>query len=60
MNINEKIVPILANKDGKPGIAFKNTKTGEVSGWTAKGDITRQLNQQAKSQPIVTGKLSFR
>jgi len=40
MNINEKLVPIIANKGGKPGIAFKNTETGEVSGWTAKGDVT--------------------
>ena len=60
MNINEKIVPILANKDGKPGIAFKNTETGEVSGWTAKGDITP--DQQIKLDAYATqqGKRGYR
>ena len=60
MNINEKIVPILANKDGKPGVAFKNTETGEVSGWTAKDDITPE--QKAKVDPYATqqGKGGYR
>ena len=54
MNINEKLVPILANKGGKPGIAFKNTETGEVSGWTAKGDITP--DQRSKLDPYFGSK----
>ena len=60
MNINEKIVPILANKDGKPGIAFKNTETGEVSGWTAKGDITPDQKTKLDAYATDKGKKGYR
>jgi hypothetical protein len=60
MNINEKIVPILANKDGKPGVAFKNTETGEVSGWTAKGDITPEQKAKLDLYATQQGKQGYR
>ena len=60
MNINEKIVPILANKNGKPGIAFKNTETGEVSGWTAKGDITPDQKTKLDAYATQQGKQGYR
>ena len=60
MNINEKIVPILANKDGKPGIAFKNTETGEVSGWTAKGDISPDQKTKLDAYNTKQGQFGYR
>ena len=60
MNINEKIVPILANKDGKPGIAFKNTETGEVSGWTDKDDITPDQQTKLDAYTTKQGKQGYR
>ena len=60
MNINERIVPVFADKKGKPGIAFKNTETGEVSGWTAKGDITPQQQSELDAYNTKQGKYGYR
>ena len=60
MNISERIVPVFADKDGKPGIAFKNTETGKVSGWTAKGDITPQQQSELDAYNTKQGKYGYR
>jgi hypothetical protein len=54
--INEKIVPVLANKKGVPGVAMKDTETGQVIDWKSAEDIKNDPELKSVIDPYYSDK----
>jgi len=54
--INEKLVPVLANRNGTPGVAMKDTETGQVTKWSSAEDIKKDPKLKSEIDPYFSDK----